>query len=77
MSDIFITNEEARDLLRVYIRERGRGAVKALAAEVGLSRCFVSTMLSGPQPISPLIAVRLGLRAVRGFVRADVREELS
>ena len=67
MPDIFVTNDEARALLRVYCRDHG--AIKALADAVDTAPCNISQMLSGYRFVSTAVATKLGLRAVKGFVR--------
>ena len=67
MPDLFITNEEARVLLKVICREHG--SIKALAHRLSISRCSISLMLSGTRPIGGAVASVLGLQSVRGFVK--------
>ena len=69
MSERFITNEEARALLKA--RCRVYGSIRALATQTGTAPCSISSMISGDRLVSRAIGDALGLRAVRGFVRTE------
>jgi hypothetical protein len=68
MSDRFITNEEARALLKA--RCATHGSILALAKEINAPPCTISLMRSGKRLVSKGVGRALGLKAVRGFVQS-------
>lgn len=67
MPDRFVTDDEARALLKALCRERGSS--KALAAELDVTPSYISQVVRGRAPVGAKIAPWLGLCPVRGFVR--------
>jgi hypothetical protein len=67
MAELFITNDQARALLKA--RCAVHGSIRALAAQTGTAPCSISTMLAGNRPVSKAVAQALGLKAVKGFVK--------
>lgn len=70
----FVTNEEARAMLKAVCRQHG--TVKAFAERLGIAPCTISLMRSGLRRVNETVAGALGLRAVQGFVRVTHANDL-
>ena len=61
-----ITNEEARERFRAYIKEKFRTQAAA-AARFGVSGSFVHKVLTGKTPMTKAMADKVGLERFHGW----------
>lgn len=69
MPEPLLTDDDVRAMLREACPPRG--GIRAFAAKIGVSPCYLSLMISGHRGISDRMAEKLGLRVVRGFERVQ------
>lgn len=59
--------------LKHYIEIQGRGGAKAFAVKLGISSSFLSQLISGRAPISPIRCVEIEHKSQGMVTRKDLR----
>ena len=69
-------NKEIKMTLQEYFKDKPRGAQSLLAKQLGISRTWLSLILTGKRQPSPRLAMEIERHTLRNVKRVDLLPEL-